>query len=202
MTYPQVITDPCEQPKLEINEIKWLVLNRPRFCTWTAILGQHVLMRWLLLCIIPLVQDRSLYLLTSSPACYHCTTYAPEMNKWMIDWIRTITSCIVRLIVYAGECDTSGDDPPEFRCYEGDRCIPRELTCDHYDNCGEWSDERTSVCGLGKWTIVLMSNRFVQSVGLILGFDFQCFSCPDRMLYLYAFLWTYLPTNPKINKKK
>ena len=35
-------------------------------------------MRWMLLSIIPLVQDRSLDLLTSSPACYYWATDAPD----------------------------------------------------------------------------------------------------------------------------
>ena len=38
---------------------------------------QPGLMRWFLLWIMPLVQDRSLDLLTSSPACYHCAMDAP-----------------------------------------------------------------------------------------------------------------------------
>ena len=52
---------------------------RPRFCTMKAILGwgQPGLMRWILLWIMPLVQDRLLDLLTSSPACYDCTTGGP-----------------------------------------------------------------------------------------------------------------------------
>ena len=51
---------------------------RPRFCNCKAILGwgQPGLMRWILLWIMPLVQDWSLNLLTSTPACYHCTTDA------------------------------------------------------------------------------------------------------------------------------
>ena len=36
-------------------------------------------MRWILLWIIPLVQDQSLDLMTSSPACYHCAMDAPSM---------------------------------------------------------------------------------------------------------------------------
>ena len=52
---------------------------RPRFCTCMAILGrgQPGLMNWCLLWIMPQVQDRSLYLLTSSQAPYHNTTDAP-----------------------------------------------------------------------------------------------------------------------------
>ena len=48
---------------------------RPRFCTCKAILdrGHPGLMRWILLCIMPPVKDRS-ELLTSSPAHFHCTT--------------------------------------------------------------------------------------------------------------------------------
>ena len=52
---------------------------RPWFCTCKAILcrGQPRLMRWILLLYMPLVQDRSLNLLTSSPMCYHYATDAP-----------------------------------------------------------------------------------------------------------------------------
>ena len=41
------------------------------------------LMRWILFWIMPVVQDRSLDLLTSSPACYHCTTDARMLNKYI-----------------------------------------------------------------------------------------------------------------------
>ena len=57
---------------------------RPRFCTAKAIQGrgQPGLMRRILLRIMPLVQDGSLDLLTSSPARYHCTTDTPiEVQK-------------------------------------------------------------------------------------------------------------------------
>ena len=51
---------------------------RPRICT-KAILGrgQPGLIRWIMLWIIPLVQYLLVDLLTSSPACYHCTTISP-----------------------------------------------------------------------------------------------------------------------------
>ena len=53
------------------------------FCTlklcWAA--GQSRLVRWILLWIMPLVQGRSLDLLTSSKACYHCTMDAPRGRK-------------------------------------------------------------------------------------------------------------------------
>ena len=50
---------------------------RPRFCT-EAKLGQRQpgRMRWILLWIMPLVQDWSLDLLASNLACYHCTMAA------------------------------------------------------------------------------------------------------------------------------
>ena len=49
---------------------------RPRFCTVKTIPGrrQPGQMKWILLWIMPLVQDQSLDLLTSSPARYHCAT--------------------------------------------------------------------------------------------------------------------------------
>ena len=53
---------------------------RPRFCICKAIMGwgQPGLMRWILLWIMPLVQDQSLNLLTSSPVHYHCATDPPH----------------------------------------------------------------------------------------------------------------------------
>ena len=52
---------------------------RPRFCTvrlyWAR--GQPWLMRWILCWNMPLVQDRSLHLLTSNPARYQYATDAP-----------------------------------------------------------------------------------------------------------------------------
>ena len=65
--------------------MKWMVSSL-LFCTCNGILGrgQPGRMRWILLCIMPQVQDRSLDLLSSSPARYHCTTDAPPrmMNRW------------------------------------------------------------------------------------------------------------------------
>ena len=54
---------------------------RPQFCTVNAILGlgQPGRMRWILVWTIPLVQDRSLDLLTSNPLRYHCATVAPKI---------------------------------------------------------------------------------------------------------------------------
>ena len=43
--------------------------------------GQTGLMRWIKLGIMPLVPDWSLDLLTSSPACYHCSTAAPTKQE-------------------------------------------------------------------------------------------------------------------------
>ena len=45
---------------------------------------------------MPLVQDRSLNLLASSPARYHCTTDAPWYNKTYLCWLTiTITTIMV-----------------------------------------------------------------------------------------------------------
>ena len=66
---------------LKMLQVKWNEWRfRPQFCIHKAILGQgqHGLMRWILLWILPLVQDQSLGLLTSSPACYYCTTKPPH----------------------------------------------------------------------------------------------------------------------------
>ena len=58
--------------------MKWMVFQ-PQFCTCKAKLGQgHPgLMRWILLWVMPLVQECSLILLISSPVRYHWITDAP-----------------------------------------------------------------------------------------------------------------------------
>ena len=60
------------------DEMKWLVF-KVTFLHCKAILGrgQSGLMGRILLWIMPLVQDRSFDMLTSSPECYNCTTAAP-----------------------------------------------------------------------------------------------------------------------------
>ena len=61
-----------QQNMMELPHVQaqWMV-----FCTYKAVLGrgQPGLMRWILLWIMPPVQDRSLDLLTRSPARYYCT---------------------------------------------------------------------------------------------------------------------------------
>ena len=63
---------------------------RARFCTCKVILGwgQLGLMNWILWRIMSQVQDRSLDLLTSSPALYHCTTDVPipGLMRWILVW--------------------------------------------------------------------------------------------------------------------
>ena len=56
---------------------------RPWFCTVRLYWARDNVMKWILLWIIPLVQDRSLDLLTSNPACYHCTTDAPSTTVYI-----------------------------------------------------------------------------------------------------------------------
>ena len=52
----------------------------------------------------------------------------------------------------AGSCHSD-----EFRCYGDERCIPGELKCDGYDNCGDWDDESTGACGLSEYSTVTMT---------------------------------------------
>ena len=59
-------------------EIEWMVfLAKILHCRAILGQGQPGLMRWILFWMMPLVQDLSLGLLTSSPTFYHCTTDAP-----------------------------------------------------------------------------------------------------------------------------
>ena len=53
-------------------------------------------MRWMLLWIMPLVQDQSLGLLTSSPACYHCTTDATYLVTVLWYW-KSISASTISL---------------------------------------------------------------------------------------------------------
>ena len=64
---------------------------RPWFCTVWLYWARDNMGEWdeFLLWIIPLAQDRSLDLLTSSPALYHCTTDASYINE---EW--RVASCI------------------------------------------------------------------------------------------------------------
>ena len=74
---------------LEINEMKGMVF-------WAMIMhceailgqGQSRLMRWILVWIIPQVQDQSLNLLICSPVPYHCATAAPQYlgNIYLCQW--------------------------------------------------------------------------------------------------------------------
>lgn len=41
-----------------------------------------------------------------------------------------------------------GQDPDEFQCSIEARCIDADVKCDGIDNCGDWSDEWSSACGL------------------------------------------------------
>ena len=62
------------------NVSKWNEWSfKPRFCTCNTILGkgQPGVLRWILLWIMSLMQHRALDLLSSSPACHHCTTDVP-----------------------------------------------------------------------------------------------------------------------------
>ena len=68
--------------KITSLQMKWLVFWA-MILHWKAILGwgQPRPMRSILLGVMPLVQNRSLNLLTSSPAHYHCTADAPPQTS-------------------------------------------------------------------------------------------------------------------------
>ena len=85
----QWINEWCLRPQFWTVKLHWAdetwvneMYLRPWFCTCKVILGrgQPGLIRWILLWIMPLVQDRSLNLLTCSPARYHCATDAPCLH--------------------------------------------------------------------------------------------------------------------------
>ena len=66
-------------------EMKWMgceamILYSKAILDW----GQPELMRWISVWVMPLVQDRLLDLLTSSPVPYLCVTDAP-LEHWLVD---------------------------------------------------------------------------------------------------------------------
>ena len=63
---------------------EWIACFRPQFCNVRLLgRGQPGLMRWILVWIMPQVQDWLLNLLTRSPVSYHCATTAPSaMEHW------------------------------------------------------------------------------------------------------------------------
>ena len=65
---------------LTLTHTKWCF--RPRFCT-ASLYCRTGRMRWILLWIMPVVQDRTLDLLISSPVRYHCAMDAP-MQVYLI----------------------------------------------------------------------------------------------------------------------
>ena len=73
-----------------VSKMKWNAwCVRPRFCTYKALLSRRQPgLRWILLCTIPLVQDRSFDLLTSSPVRYQCTKDTPYygIRNHMMNW--------------------------------------------------------------------------------------------------------------------
>ena len=68
----------------QLVEMKWMMFqDMILHCKALIGRGQYGLMRWNLLWIMPLVQDQSLNLLTSSPESYHCTMDVPA-NWWKL----------------------------------------------------------------------------------------------------------------------
>ena len=59
-------------------------------CKDILVQGQPGLIRLILLWIVPLEQDQSLDLLTSSPACYHCATDAPYSKEHFVNSFSTV----------------------------------------------------------------------------------------------------------------
>jgi hypothetical protein len=96
-----------------------------------------------------------------SPYCnYHTPTYSIYSSS---NWLRY--NLIIHYVPYCqsgfsfyyttfhtGECNSD-----EFRCAFDGRCIPAELKCDLYDNCGDWSDEKSGTCGLTTGAIAAIS---------------------------------------------
>jgi len=66
----------------------------------------------------------------------------------------------------ADDDDDDDDDGPEFRC-NNDRCVDARVKCDGFDNCGDWSDESSTTCGLSTGLIVALAIT-CSAVGLAL----------------------------------
>ena len=69
--------------------------------------GQFGLMRWILVCIMPQVQDQSLDLLTSSHAHYHCATDSPTPPPTNLSIISNLYMNI-NIHVWKLKCTTAG----------------------------------------------------------------------------------------------
>lgn len=62
----------------------------------------------------------------------------------------------------------------EYKCSIDGRCIPKEVKCDGFDNCGDWSDERVKACGLSTGAIIGIS---VTCTLIGLSFIAMCVYC-------------------------
>ncbi|ELT92414.1 hypothetical protein CAPTEDRAFT_205031 [Capitella teleta] len=112
---------------------------------------------------------------------------APKYNRLVvrfrrIDIYKPGTNCLEQdAVVIRGntsdsDCNT-GSDGHEFRCRSEGRCIPRELKCDGYDNCGDWSDESVTSCGLSTTAIIVTSIICALIGGSCLGFaGYYCYN--------------------------
>lgn len=66
-------------------------------------------------------------------------------------------SCLGGFRIYYTSYHTNECADNEFQCAFEGRCIPNELKCDYYDNCGDWSDEKSGTCGLSSGAIAAIS---------------------------------------------
>ena len=104
----------CFRPRFCIVRLYWVGDNLGEWdtvhvmvlhCKLTLGVVEHGLMRWILPWIMPLAQDRSFYLLASSPAHYHCTTDTSYFTIWYLFNVLkplSIEHCFLAVITWIG----------------------------------------------------------------------------------------------------
>lgn len=94
----------------------------------------------------------------------YCAFYTPSNSIYSSsNWLRyrfltsSVEFCQSGFSFYYTAYHTGECTVDEFRCATEGRCIPKELMCDMYDNCGDWSDEISNTCGLTAGAIAAIS---------------------------------------------
>jgi hypothetical protein len=101
----------------------------------------------------------------NDPPAHLCGYYTPSYSiysssNWLTFRLYTppnVPTCQSGFSFYYTTYHTGECTSDEFRCAYDGRCIPAELKCDLYDNCGDWSDERSGTCGLTTGAIAAIS---------------------------------------------
>ena len=149
----------------------WVNANAMIGVFWTIILhckailgrGKPRLMRWILLWIMPQVQDRSLDLLACSPAHYHCTTDAPLHTRHLtnITKYQTIHNEIWRQ--WFTKWDTIASE-----CEWVSKWVSKWASEWMSEWMSEWASEWVSEWEWLAWDIIILPDAiFVRAINLL-----------------------------------